>query len=104
MKIKQGDAIDVPVAVTANGSPVDPTEISSVEFYIGGIRKLYPDEVSYDSSGYFLVPLTQEETFGFEADSTIQLDVRVLFDGGQVIGSRRIANISIVDAISEEVL
>ena len=105
LKIKQGDAYTVPVGVTVNGNALDVTEVSAVEFMLGGNRKLYPDEVTYDSdTGYFLVPMTQEESFAFEADGQIEVDVRVKFTGGNVIGAKKIIAVNVIDAISEEVL
>ena len=105
MKIKQGDAYAIPVAIEWQEEPLNTADVAAIEFVIGGIRKLYPGEVSYDAAdGYFYLPLTQADTFSFEADSSVELDIRVKFSGGDVEGIKRILNIPVIDAISEEVL
>lgn len=105
LKIKQGDAYAIPVAIEFDGAPLNPADVSVVEFVIGGIRKLYPDDVQYDrTDGYFYLPLTQEETFSFEADGSVELDIRVKYASGDVEGIQKHIGISVVDAVSEEVL
>lgn len=105
-KVKQGDQYALPVRLWANKDVVDPDEIEVAEFMIGGERHLYPTgDVTYDAvSRSFLVPMTQEQTFAYEAGSMIDVDLRVKFTGGDVVGAKRMDQISIVDAISEEVL
>ena len=103
--IKQGDAYSLPVAVTLDNAAINIADIECVEFYIGNLRKTYPAEASYDvGSGYFYVPLTQQETFAFEADASLDLDVRVKFVGGNVMGVKRMGIVNVVDATSEVVL
>lgn len=103
--IKQGDAYSLPVAVTLDNTAINIADIECVEFYIGDLRKTYPAEASFDAgSGYFYVPMTQKETFAFEADSLLSLDVRVKFVGGNVMGVKRMGIVNVVDATSEEVL
>lgn len=105
LKIKQGDAYAIPVAIEFDGAPLNPADVSVVEFVIGGIRKLYPGDVRYDDTdGYFYLPLTQADTFSFEADSSAELDIRVKFSGGDVEGIQKLVSIPVADAISEEVL
>ena len=105
MKIKQGDAYSVPIQVKLNGEPLVMENVETVEFYIGGYRKLYPSEVTYDTSdGYFYIPVTQEETFSWTANSPVMLDARVKFIGGNVQGIEKPVSIGVVDAVSEEVL
>lgn len=105
MKIKQGDAYAIPIEIKLNDAAVDVAEIESVEFCIGSVRKLYPGAVTYEASeGYFYMPLTQAETFAMEGDSAVQLDVRVKFEGGDVEGIEKPVFITVVSALSEEVL
>ena len=105
IKIKQGDQYPIPVSLFFNDEIINPEDISAVEFVIGGYRKLYPGEVTYDSDeNVFIVPLTQEETFSWEADSSVEFDIRIKFTGGSVVGLPRLINISVIDASSEEVL
>ena len=52
----------------------------------------------------FLVPLSQTETFALEDGDTVSLDVRVEFPGGDVIGTRTMEQIRVLDALSEEEL
>ena len=104
MKIKRGDAYSVPVAVAVNKSELNLSDVELVEFFIGGIRKLYPGDVRYDSTnGGFQVPLTQEETFGFSV-GTINIDARVKFTSGAVEGFEKYIVATVVDAESSEVL
>lgn len=104
--IKQGDALALPVPMRLNEQPVTAADLEllhCVEFYIGDVRKLWPDEVTF-ADGKFLVPLTQQETFAMEEDSTVELDVRVHFIGGDVKGTEKKKKIRVVDARSETVL
>jgi hypothetical protein len=101
--IKQGDAYSFPVAVGLNGETVSKDDVSVVEFYIGGVRKVYPIDVTFsDEDKCFYVPLTQEETFGFEANSAVAVDMRIKFKGGDVIGAKNMEYITVYDAVSEE--
>lgn len=110
--IKQGDAFQMPITISlqdaATGETIKPqiVDIEKVEVCIGdSIRKLYPDGITYDaSSGCFYVPLTQEDTFALPEDDTVELDLRVRFVGGGVLGIRKKERIKVIDATSEEVL
>lgn len=100
MKIKQGDAYSVPVKVNLNGAPVNIEDVELVEFVVGGYRKLYPDEVSY-ADDYFYIPLTQQETFSWPANTAVMIDARVKFIGGNVQGIEKKMSVGVVDAESE---
>lgn len=105
MNIKQGDAYAIPVTIKQNGEAIALSDIQQIEFYIGGYRKLYPGEVIVDqSTGIFYVPITQDESFSWEENSPIYLDIRVKFNGGNVQGILRQIGVGVVDAISQEVL
>ncbi len=104
-KIKQGDAVLVPIEVKLNGEALDIAEAEQVEFYIGGYRKLWPGEVRYDGDDKcFYVPVGQEESFSWKENANIAVDVRVKFKGGNVMGAERLKYALVVDAVSEEVL
>lgn len=105
--IKQGDAYAVPVSITVDGETVNAQSlglIDTVEFMVGeGIRKVYPEDVAFDhANSVFLVPVTQDETFALEDGDRISFDVRVGFVGGDVIGTKVMQKIKVLDALSEE--
>lgn len=107
--IKQGDAFALPIRISVDGEPLtarDLVLIRSVEFMISeDIRKVYPADVTFDSeTGVFLVPVTQQETFALEEGQQIRLDVRVAFSGGDVVGTRTMEQLDVLDALSEEEL
>lgn len=104
-KVKQGDQYQLPVTIWSNDDLVDPDDIAEVEIMLGDTRYLYPGSVTYDAATkQFLVPMTQEQTFAFEAGSLIEVDIRVKFTGGDIIGARATRMLNIIDALSEEVL
>lgn len=104
--IKQGDAYALPVPLTWNKTAINPADIETVEFYLGdSFRKLYPDEVTFsEDDGNFYIPMTQEETFAFEADSVLSLDARVKFVGGDVFGVKKMGDVVVIKATSKEVI
>lgn len=105
-RIKQGDAYSLPVDIRLNGEPVNIADVSEVEFVFGdGLRKLYPGTVAYSAAdSVFYLPLTQDETFAFPANSSVTLDIRVKFNGGNVIGIQRMIGVGVADATSEVAL
>lgn len=105
MNIKQGDAYSLPVTVTVNGEAISTDVIDTAEFCIGGVRKLYPKEVTYSADdGLFMLPLTQSDTFSFEENNAVPLDIRVKLIGGAVIGTRIMMYLPVFEAISEEII
>ncbi len=105
MTIKQGDECVIPVRININGAPVPITEVESVEFRSGDVRKMYPADVTYDpETQMFQMRLLQEDTFTFPEDDSVQFDVRVKFKGGAVIGTQKVTVFVTVDALSEEVI
>lgn len=106
--IKQGDAYRVPVWLYFNGEPITEDVIElleEIEFAIGDVTPVRLDPRACYSAelGAFLLPVTQEQTFALEEGST-ELDVRVQFLGGDVLGAREKAKLKVLDATSEEVL
>lgn len=104
--IKQGDAYGIPLEIKLNGAALTASDVETVEVFVGdGIRKLYPDEITYNETlGSFIVPVTQEETFTLPEGETVRVDVRVQFPGGMVLGVIDELKVRVADAISEEVL
>lgn len=113
MTIKQGDAYSIPVSAKLNGEPLNMVDVVNVEFTFGDggstiyTRKTFPEEVALveiDGGLWLMVPLTQEETFAFPANSAVAMDMRVYFAGGAVKGAKKMQYITVLDALSEEVL
>ena len=105
LKIKQGDAYLMPLNITVNGGQLPASEVEVVEVRLGDVRKLYPEEITYDvDTGFFMVPLYQADTFTLPEDDAVQLDVRVKFKGGSVAGTQKVTMIVSVNALSEEVI
>lgn len=104
LKIMQGDQYAIVFTGTQDGKPLDLSAVELIEFIVGGLRKVYPDEVTTDEDGNFLFPLTQKETFAFK--SAVQsIQVRVKFAGtDEVVIGTSAESIRVRDAISKVVL
>ena len=112
LTIKQGDAYSIPVSATLNGSALNLADVLMIEFTFGDgketiyTRKTFPEEVTLvdiDGGLWLMVPLTQEETFSFPVGA-VAMDMRVYFAGGSVKGAKKMQYITVLDALSEEVL
>ena len=106
--IKQGDAYCVPVELFLNGTKLTEADLpllEEIEFTLGGCVSVRVDAAAGYSAalGAFLLPLTQEQTFALDAGQT-ELDVRVQWRDGNVLGIREMLKIKVADAASEEVL
>lgn len=88
--------------MTADGEPVTDVDIEAMEVILGGISKLYPDEVIY-ADGAFCFPITQEESFKAEADR-YDLLVRVKLKNDSVVGTLKAGEIEIVETETRRVL
>ena len=89
--------------MTADGEPVTDGDIEAMEVILGGISKLYPDELGY-ADGEFQFPLTQEETLGFKS-AMQSVQIRVKFIGAEpVVVGVPLGGIRVTDAISKVVL
>lgn len=102
--IKRGDAYNLAVLLQLGDEQLLETDldmIHCVEFMIGEeIRHVYPDDTPF-GDGAFLVPLSQAETFSLNAGEKIPVDIRVHFAGGDVLGTKQMIRVKIVDALSE---
>ena len=104
--IKQGDAVQMPIKISmqdaATGETIQPMigDVEKVEVCIGdGIRKLYPDEITYDeSSGCFCVPLTQEDTRRLPKYKRVYMDTRITFPDG-AIPTTNIVDLSVTETL-----
>lgn len=106
--IKQGDAYFIPVELYFNGDRITAEEVpllEVIEFTFGDLApmKFDPADIYDTTVGAFLVPLTQEQTFGLE-DGKVLVDCRVQFLGGDVVGVTKMMRIFVRDALSGEVL
>lgn len=103
MNFLQGDTYNLPVSLSDKDGLLDVSLISEVEFMFGNIRKLYPNDVTYDEvKGVFYIPLSQQETFSM-INNEIECQARVKFNGGSVKGTR-IIKMRVMDSISKAVL
>ena len=89
MAILQGNTYLMPVQITdCDGVVVDIDQVEKGEFTFGNITKFYGEDgvVVWDAERKaFIVPLTEEETFGFK--DVVRYQGRVLLKDGTVNGS-----------------
>lgn len=103
--LKQGDEYFIGITAELNGERINLEDVEAVEFYLGGMRKLYPGEVKYNEElQLFMVPVRQEDTFKMPANGVVPLDARVKFIGGNVSGFKTLKYITVYEAISKEVI
>nr|DAK88393.1 MAG TPA: BppU domain protein [Caudoviricetes sp.] len=96
----QGDSYNLSVTIKNKGQPLDIASVEKVEISLLYLQKSYPGEIGYED-GKFLFPLTQQETF--RLPKLCQMQVRVKFKSGDVIGSE-IKQIDVAHALSKAVL
>jgi hypothetical protein len=82
MIIYQGNTYTWPVLLKINQKSVTNRDVKKVEFTFGKVVKMYPKDVEF-SDGNFIVSLTQEDTFSFDAGLFVY-HARVLFNDGSV--------------------
>lgn len=97
----QGDQYHLRIRILdKSGNAIDSNAAESVEFIVGGIRKVYPGDACF-SDGYWLVPMTQQETMTLKHRCDGQ--IRVKFAGGDVRGAI-LGPLLVSDSSSKEVL
>lgn len=96
----QGDSYNLSVTIKNKGQPLDVASVEKVEISLLYLQKSYPGEIGYED-GNFLFPLTQQETF--RLPKFCQMQVRVKFKSGDVIGSEK-KQIDVSAALSKAVL
>lgn len=100
----QGDQYLIPVYITAQGTYLDLSNISKVEITIHNVTKEYPGEVSYDpSSGAFLFPMTQKESFSMPSKKRLYAQSRIYYNNDTVFGTDPI-DFFIGESLSKEEL
>ena len=99
----QGDSYNLGFRVMNNAkNVVTPIDIQDMEITIGHITKTYRNAQVIFSAGRWLVPLSQEETFGYWPKS-VKSQIRVKWRNGVVEG-KTITGLRINESISKEVL
>lgn len=88
--------------MTADGAPVTGADIEAMEVILGGISKLFPDELGY-ADGEFQFPLTQEESFAM-AEDRYDLLIRPKFRDGTVAGVLKTGEVEVVATDTRRVL
>ena len=106
--IKQGDDVFLQLTLYFNGEPITAAALPLLEEIEYCFREAEPlripaGEAWSETLGVFLLPVTQAQTLALENGPT-ELDVRVKFRGGNVLGARQKAKLRVLDATSEEVL
>ena len=100
----QGDAYQLPVTLKDENGLINVDLISAVEFRFGDIRKVYPNEVTYDSDrGVFLVPLTQTDTFSLKNDP-VECQARIKFQSSGDVRGTGTLSLNLQKALSKVVL
>ena len=107
--IKQGDAYDLEIDLTLEGTPVTDSNlplIQTAEVGLGDLRQEYKSDgtgtVTF-SGGKFRFPLSQSQTFALRA-TPMYLDIRVKDVSGAVHGLENMIQVTIRDAISRREL
>ncbi len=104
MPMMKGDSYSLPIKIDTDRGVATAESFLDVEVCIGNaIRKtLACDEIKYDEEeSLFLVPLTQEETFGLP--NRVRVNVRCKYGNGNVVGVD-LGIIEVAPTLSREVL
>ena len=100
----KGDSYSLPIRIDTDSGVATAESFADVEVCIGNsIRKtLACDEIKYDvEDSLFLVPLSQEETFGLP--KRVRVNVRCTYGNGNVVGVD-LGVIEVAPTLSREVL
>lgn len=85
----QGDAYSLPIVLRQGGLLITPEMVLRLEITIGNLTRTYPGAVRYDADGgQWLFPLTQEQTFAFQAGRTPPVQARIKFNDESVVGAK----------------
>lgn len=101
----QGDSLPLYVDIFDEfGNKVPVSQIDSVEFMIGSVRKKYPENAVYDDEkDCFVAVLSQSETLALKDGRQIA-QVRVKTTDGFVVGWQSCCVVNIRKSISSEVI
>lgn len=100
----RGDAYSLPISIETSVGIATADLFEEVEVCIGSeVRKtLSSGEITFDAErSLFLVPLTQEETFGLHGRARV--NIRCKYHGGDVVGVD-LGVLDFVPSLSREVL
>ena len=99
----QGDYYGLKIEIlSADGEAVTSDDVSDVEITVGFVRKTHADFDIIYNDGFWIMPLTQEETFKMPA-TRVKAQVRVKWKDGSVEGAS-LGEILVHESISKEVL
>lgn len=101
----QGDSLPLDVDITdesGNDVPID--QIDKVEFMVGSVRKVYPDDAVFDDEKKcFTMTLSQADTLSLAAGRQIA-QIRVKTVDGLVIGWQACCVVNVRKSNSNEVI
>lgn len=99
----QGDSYNEAIRILNNaGNAVTPEDIIDLEICIGQIRKTHLKGELTFYGGWWMVPLTQEETFAI-APGPVKAQARIKWANG-VIEGKKILGIRMEESMSKEKL
>jgi len=106
--IKQGDDVYLQVTLYFNGAAITANELPLLDeieycFEDENPRKIKAEDAWNETLGLFLLPVSQENTFALD-DGRTNIDVRVKFLGGNVLGVRQRNRMKVLEANSTEVI
>ena len=106
--IKQGDDVYLQVTLYFNGAVITANELPLLDeieycFEDENPRKIKAEDAWNDTLGLFLLPVSQENSFALE-DGRTNIDVRVKFYGGNVLGARQRSRMKVLESNSQEVI
>lgn len=106
--IKQGDDVYLQVTLYFNGDAITANELPLLDeieycFEYERPRKIKAADAWNDTLELFLLPVSQQDSFALEAGRS-DIDVRVKFLGGNVLGVRRKDKMRVLEANSTEVI
>ena len=106
--IKQGDDVYLQVTLYFNGAAITANELPLLDeieycFEDENPRKIKAADAWNDTLGKFLLPVSQQDSFALEAGRS-DIDVRVKFLGGNVLGVRQRNRMKVLEANSTEVI
>ena len=86
MIIIQGNTYRFPIKLKINGKYITDKDVKQIEFSFDNIQKYYPKDVTFNGE-YFIVPLSQKDTFSFSTKKSLNYQARVLFNDDSVKGT-----------------
>ena len=106
--IKQGDDVYLQVTLYFNGVAITANELPLLDeieycFEYEEPRKIKATDAWNGTLEKFLLPVSQENSFALE-DGKTNIDVRVKFLGGNVLGVRQRNRMKVLEANSQEVI